>query len=332
MVKKKIKAVGLISGGLDSSLAAKIIKDLEIDVYGVHYMLPWGCGDNPRAAQIAGQLNIPLKIIHLDDNFINIIKNPKHGYGSAINPCVDCRIYNLIKARQYMKEIGAEFVFTGEILGQRPMSQMRESLKKVEKGSGLEGRLLRPLCAKLLDPTIPEKENMVDRERLHAFSGRSRSDLQALGVTFNITNYTPTGGGCLLTDKNFARRINDIFKYGYKNLDEIIALRWGRHFRISEKFKIILGRDDHENTKILEHANPEDYIFETKDAPGPILILKGKNPDGKLLSTAASFVKRYSKFRNSNITVSCWPVSDKPSIQDFCPDSIDEIFLEQTKI
>ena len=329
---KKVKAVSMISGGLDSALATKILIDLGVNVYGLHFILPWGCGDKPRSVGIAEQLKIPLKIIQLNEDFLEIVKNPRHGYGSAINPCVDCRIYNLKKAKKYMKEISADFVATDEILGQRPMSQMRHSLASVEKESGLKGCLLRPLCAKLLDPTDAEKEGKIDREKLHNFSGRSRSNLQQMGRELDIKNYTPTGGGCLLTDRNFARRIKDSFTYGYKNLDEIISLRWGRHVRINKHFKVILGRDEFENDKLVEHAEDDDFILELKDFQGPTAVLKGKSPDDKLLLTAASLVKRYSKFRNIDVVVSFWPIADKNCVRDFCPDAINELFLQKSKI
>ena len=329
---KKVKAVSMISGGLDSALATKILIDLGVNVYGLHFILPWGCGDKPRSVGIAEQLKIPLKIIQLNEDFLEIVKNPRHGYGSAINPCVDCRIYNLKKAKRYMEEIDADFVATGEVLGQRPMSQMRHSLASVEKESGLKGCLLRPLCAKLLDPTDAEKESKIDREKLYSFSGRSRSNLQQMGRELGIKNYTPTGGGCLLTDKNFAKRMKDSFKYGYKNLDEIISLRWGRHIRINEHFKVILGRDEFENDKLVEHAEDDDFILELKDFQGPTAVLKGKNPDDKVLLAAASLVKRYSKFRSIDVAVNCWPAANKNHVRDFCPGEIDELFLQQLKI
>ncbi|MDD3374703.1 MAG: hypothetical protein PHY73_03140 [Candidatus Omnitrophica bacterium] len=326
----RIKTVVLISGGLDSALAAKILIDLGVDVFGIHFVLPWGCGDKPRSVNIAEQLKIPLKIIQLDEDFLDIVKKPQHGYGSAINPCVDCRIYNLKKAKKYMEEIGADFVATGEILGQRPMSQMRRSLKSVEIGSGLENRLLRPLCAKLLDPTDAEKQGKIDREKLHNFSGRSRSGLQKMGENLDIKNYTPTGGGCLLTDRNFARRIKDSFKHGYKNLDEIISLRWGRHFRINEHFKVIVGRDEFENKKLIEHAENDDFIFELKDFEGPTAILKGKNPKNKEFLIAANLVRRYSKYRtNANLVLSFWNSCEPNNIQEVQSTEISEEILSK---
>ncbi len=322
---KQIKAVSMISGGLDSALATKILVDLGVEVYGLHFLLPWGCGDKPRSIDIAAQLKIPLKIIQLNEDFLEIVKKPKHGYGSAINPCVDCRIYNLKKAKAYMEEINADFVFTGEILGQRPMSQLRHSLKCIEEKSGLEGRLLRPLCAKLLDPTIIEKENKIDREKLCSFSGRSRSELQKMGKVLQIKNYTPTGGGCLLTDKNFARRMKDSFKYGYKNLAEIVGLKWGRHFRINKNFKIIIGRDENESNKLIDLAENDDIVFELKDFEGPTVVLKGKNPSEEELLIAANLAKRYSKHRNKdNIVIVSWKSSDKKTIKEILATEIPE--------
>ncbi len=333
-VKEKIStAIGMISGGLDSALATRIIKDLGIEVYGIHFVLPWGCSDEPRAVQIADQLNVPLRIVQLDEKFLAILKNPRHGTGAAMNPCVDCRIYNLSQAKQYMLEIGADFIFTGEILGQRPMSQLRQSLGLVERRSGLQGRLLRPLCAKLLDPTIPEQEGKIDREKLFSFSGRSRSDLRKLAKHYGITNYIPTGGGCLLTDKNFTKRLKDSFQYGYRDLQEIIALKWGRHFRLSPNHKIIVGRDDAENQKIIKNAHLDDLVFVlSNDRPGPVAVLKGRDPSSETINIAASLVKRFSKFQNDDIAVSYWPVQDPSCDKTIQPLAVKEIDLLSLKI
>jgi tRNA-uridine 2-sulfurtransferase len=330
---KKIKSVGMISGGLDSALAAHIIHDLGIEVYGIHFVLPWGCGDEPRALKIAQQLRFPLEIVHLDHGFVELIKEPRHGTGAGMNPCIDCRIYNLIKARQYMMDIQADFIFTGEIIGQRPMSQMRHSLALIEKRSQLTGRLLRPLCAKLLEPTEVELDGKVDRSKLFSFSGRSRADLQRMGRHLGITDYTPTGGGCLLTDKNFSKKLKDSFLYGYDNLDDIINLKWGRHFRLSPNHKAIVGRDECENQKILHQAQDNDLVFSlTGDRPGPIVLLKGNNPDMTIIKSAAFLVKKFSRFNHPDTTISYWPVlriNEKSTIQ---PADVDEKRIMSGKI
>lgn len=290
-----VKAVGLLSGGLDSTLAAKVIRDLGVDIYALYFAMPWGCCDKTKAMETAQNLGINFLVLQLNERYLDIVKEPKHGYGTALNPCVDCRIHMFSRAREYMKNIGADFVFTGEVLGQRPMSQMRHSMAKIEKESGLEGRLLRPLCAQLLEPTIPEQEGLIDRKKLLAISGRSRKDQISLAGQFEITDYLPPAGGCLLTDKNFARRMKDTFEHGYRNFRETIALKWGRHFRISKDFKVIVGRDQDENESLKRYAHPDDLIFEFEDRLGPTVLLKGYHPTELALKTAAGFVQQFSK-------------------------------------
>jgi len=327
-----LKAVGLVSGGLDSSLAVKIIQGLGVDVYGIHFVLPWHSVPNPAVIAIAKQLQFPLEIFHFGEEFLSLVKAPKYGYGKAMNPCTDCHAYQLKKARTYMIKIGADFVFTGEVLGQRPMSQHRHQLQSIEYESGLEGQLLRPLSAKLLDPIIVERQGKIDREKLFSFSGRGRSDLLKLGKEFGIIDFIPTGGGCLLADINFSKRLKDLFQHGYKNLNEIILLSAGRHFRLSEHFKVIVGRNEEENTKISENANPDDMLFQLKDFFGPLAVLQGKDPGKEFIDQAASLVKRFSKFRDTDVDVCFWPKNDEKSIQSVRPVRINEQLMAKIKI
>ncbi|MDP8212949.1 MAG: tRNA 4-thiouridine(8) synthase ThiI [Candidatus Zapsychrus exili] len=295
---KKIKAVGLMSGGMDSIIAAKIIKDLGIEVFAIHFSMPWGCGDKPRAIRSAAEIDVPLKIIELDDNFLEIIKKPSHGVGTAINPCTDCKIYFLKIAKEYMKEIDADFIFTGEVLGQRPMSQVKYRLDLIEKQTELKGYLLRPLSAQLLQPTILEEKGLVDRSKLLSISGRSRKEQIKLATKLNLTEFNQPAGGCLLTDRNFARRLEDAIQYGYGSFKETTILKWGRHFRINKDFKSIIGRNEKENSKLVEHASTHDYIMELKEDVGPTLILKGLNPSENILSICGGIIQRFSKFKD----------------------------------
>jgi tRNA U34 2-thiouridine synthase MnmA/TrmU len=312
---EKVKAVGLISGGLDSALAVRIIKDLGVDVYGLYFSMPWGCCDKDKACQIAEQLKIKFMTMQLDESYLEIVKKPQYGYGTALNPCVDCRVHMFSRARQYMASIHAHFVFTGEVIGQRPMSQMRRSMEIIEKESGLEGRLLRPLCAHLLEPTIPERNGIINRESLLAISGRSRKEQMALAEHYDIRDYLPAAGGCLLTDKNFARRMQDTFTYGYRSFRETISLKWGRHFRISKDFKAIVGRDEEENESLKHCAHTDDLIFEFEDRQGPTLILKGESPPQEILEIAGGLVQRFSK-KNvlPQAEVLYWPKSEESLI------------------
>ena len=312
LLKANVKAVGLISGGLDSTLAAKIIKDLGVEVYGVYFSMPWGCCDKTKAIEAAMNLGIHFIVRQLDERYLEMVKSPRYGYGSALHPCVDCRIHMFSRAGHYMREIGADFIFTGEVLGQRPMSQLRPSLKKIEEGSGLEGRLLRPLCAQLLDPTIPEQEGLIDREKLLKITGRSRKEQLSLADKLNIKDFSPPAGGCLLTDQNFANRMKDIFKHGYRDFRETIALKWGRHFRLNEHFKVILGRDQKENESLIPYAHKDDWIMRLPQNMGPTLILKGYNPTQEIFSIAAGLIQRFSKFKNEiPQPIEYWAVNNK---------------------
>ena len=358
---RQVKAVGLLSGGLDSTLAVKIIKDLGIEIHALYFAMPWGCCNKTKAMEVALKLGIKLVVLQLDERYLEIVEKPKYGYGTALNPCRDCRIHMFSRAQKYMESINADFVFTGEVLGQRPMSQMRESMAIIERGSNLEGRLLRPLCAQLLEATIPEQQGVVDRQKLLALSGRSRKEQINLANQFGITDYLPPAGGCLLTDKNFARRMQDTFKYGYRNFRETIGLKWGRHFRLSENFKAVLGRDEAENESLKAFAHQDDYVMELPDKIGPTLILKGLNPDQESSATtsqlsreaeipwrnqsiyfpirqeifaqAAGLIQRFSRHKGGEpVTVHCWPVKNPNDVREILSNILTEEFIEQIKI
>src|SRR5262245_18019363 len=272
--KRTVKAVGMISGGLDSSLAAKIMKDLGVDVYGVYFSMPWGCCDKTKAMEVAQKIGIKFIVLQLDERYLEIVRKPKFGYGTAMNPCRDCRIHMFSRAGQYMRHIGADFVFTGEVVGHRPMSQMKDSMRIIEEHADLKGRLLRPLCAQLLEPTEIEKAGLIDRDKLLKINGRGRKDQIELAEQLDIT-YNQPAGGCLLTDKLFANRMKDTLEHGYRNFRETIALKWGRHFRWSQDIKIILGRDKDENENLIRFAHPDDTIMQLTNNLGPTAIVKG---------------------------------------------------------
>ncbi len=204
------KAIGLLSGGLDSTLAVKIIIEQGIEVIALNFMSPFcactakSAGCKSEAMKVSKAFGIQIKPVFLGEEYLEMIKNPKHGYGRALNPCVDCRIMMFKKAGQFMKESGASFVFTGEVLGQRPMSQRKDTMRIIEKESGLEGLIVRPLCARLLPETIPEKEGIVDRNQLLRIQGRSRKEQIKMAENLQIQDYPCSAGGCLLTEKGFA--------------------------------------------------------------------------------------------------------------------------------
>lgn len=292
-----VKAVGLLSGGLDSILAVKLICDQNIDVYALHFILPFCPSKSEectkRVKRIAKNLSVPLELFALGKDYIEIIKQPHHGYGKNMNPCIDCRVFTLTKAKQYMEEIGASFVFTGEVLGERPMSQNLRSLQLVEKESCLTGKLLRPLSAKLLKPTIPEKQGLIDREKLLAAQGRSRKTQLNLAQEWGITGYAAPAGGCLLTDASFAVKLKESFAHHEGNIKSIQLLSYGRHFRLPSGSKIVIGRNEKENAVLLKFIAKHDYMLEVIGYPGPIALLK-KSHAPEDIKIAAALCARYS--------------------------------------
>jgi tRNA U34 2-thiouridine synthase MnmA/TrmU len=275
------KAIGLLSGGLDSTLAVKIIIEQGIEVMVLHFVTPFctctrnGCRN--AAKVVAERWGIEIKVIGVKDEYIKLVKNPRFGYGRNMNPCIDCRIYMFSQARRYLEETGADFVFTGEVLGERPMSQNLRAMKIIEKESGLEGRLLRPLCAKHLPPTIVEKRGIVDRDRLLSITGRSRKPQISLAQSLGIDDYPCPAGGCRLTDPNFAKRLKEAFEHNEDSLVDITLLRYGRHFRLASGAKVIVGRNEEENKILESFASENRILLEVKDVKGPIALMYKHN-------------------------------------------------------
>jgi tRNA U34 2-thiouridine synthase MnmA/TrmU len=292
-----MKAIALLSGGLDSILSARLIKEQSIEVVALHFDNHFSaCSENQKEKllnKISKQLGIKFENKILDESYLSIIKNPKYGFGKNLNPCIDCRIYILKKAKEYMEKIEASFVITGEVLGQRPMSQHRKALFNVERESGLEGLILRPLSAKLFPETIPEKKGWVKRNYLLSISGRSRKIQLELANKYKIKNYLWAGGGCLLTDAGFSRRLQDIIKKGQFDLDNIELLKVGRHFRFNPYFKFIVGRNEKENQKLEYLKKENDYLFKPIEQSGPTGLGRGKI-DQSIKELCAKIITRYS--------------------------------------
>jgi tRNA U34 2-thiouridine synthase MnmA/TrmU len=306
----KYKAVGLLSGGLDSALACKLVLDQGFEVHVVYLEMPWGCGKSARMQRIAESFGLPFKIIPLADDYLQILRKPKHGFGSALNPCADCHAYMVRKAAEYMREIQAAFIFTGEVIGQRPMSQRRECLKWVEDEGGIPGRLLRPLSAQLLEPTIPEQEGIVDRSRLLGISGRSRKTQLELAKKYGLEHYSQPGGGCLLTEKIYGARLKDVLARGCNNIAETTILGLGRFFRISDRAYAIVARDDEENEKLIQHALDSDLILRSTEFPGPAAVLCTASPSAAEIAFVAGLVQYFSKMRREGPqVVSGWKKS-----------------------
>lgn len=304
-MEKKRKAIGLLSGGLDSIVAAKIILEQGIEVEALNFVTAFctctSKGSSCLASQkAADQLGIPLKVIDVSEEMLDVIKKPKFGYGSGMNPCLDCRIFVFKKAKEHMLASGADFIFTGEVLGQRPMSQRREAMNTVERESGLRGYLLRPLCAKLFKPTLAEEEGIVDRDKLLSITGRSRKAQITLTKKFNIKDYPCSSGGCLLTDKGFAQRMKDLMKYkpGF-GLPDVLLLKYGRHFRMSPAVKLVVARDEAENFRLAALKNSADIMFHAQEPLGPVSILRG-SAEGEFVGEAASITARYALGKGNN--------------------------------
>ncbi|MBN1405667.1 MAG: tRNA 4-thiouridine(8) synthase ThiI [Candidatus Omnitrophica bacterium] len=293
-----IKAISLLSGGLDSILASRLILNQGIKIEAVNFTSVFYSGSEEQAclpAKTAAQaMGISLKIFDISRELFGIIKNPQHGYGRNINPCIDCHAFMFKKAYEYMKEIGAGFLVTGEVLGERPMSQRKDALELIDRHIGLEGFILRPLSAKLLTPTIPEEKRWVDRDKLLDIKGRSRKPQIELAKEFKITDYPTPAGGCLLTDLGFANRLRDLIKYKQDfSVTDVYFLKIGRHFRLTENIKLVVGRNDRENKRLLYLAQPGDICFRPVSTKGPVAVAKGIL-DSAHISAAASIVARYS--------------------------------------
>ncbi|HET6267520.1 MAG TPA: hypothetical protein VFG11_07370 [Acidobacteriota bacterium] len=311
---EKITAVGLLSGGLDSALATKLILNQGIEVKAVNFYTGFCTTDFRRqvnrkqakgkvyaneSLQTAAHLGIEIEYIDISATYIkDVLMEPKHGFGKAMNPCLDCRGYMLGRARQYMEEHGAHFVFTGEVLGQRPMSQYRKALDIVAQESGLNGLLVRPLSAQLLPATIPEQRGWLDRSKLAGISGRSRREQYRLAEELGVSVFSqPAGGCCSLADRNYGIKLRDYIDHledgKIPTLDDVILLKVGRHFRPSDSLKVVVGRDEVENRFLERYGNNGRLMFTTIDVMGPVSIAEGALGSDEIRITAA-ITARYS--------------------------------------
>jgi len=307
------KAVALFSGGLDSILAVRVLQEQGIEMHAFHMVLDVHAGlpgsHDEALERSAAALGVPLHRDYRPQEYLAMLRDPPHGYGKNLNPCIDCRLFLLRSAAEYMREIGASFLVTGEVVGERPMSQRRDTLRMIEKRSGLTGILLRPLSARLLEPTLPEIEGVVDRERLLGISGRSRKPQMALARRYGITEYPSPAGGCLLTDAGFARRLRDLLDT-QDDVDpsEIHLLKVGRHFRLSGEMRALVGRDHADNEAILSLKRAGDLLLRCADVTGPVTLCRGP-ASGTALRQAAALTARYSKARDqAQVPVHVWDV------------------------
>ncbi len=316
-----IKAVSLISGGLDSLLSTKLLLDQGIHVEGINFFTGFCVEGHTHAIRkkhqdkekrnnalwVAEQLDIKLHIIDVIEEYKDVLLNPKHGYGKTMNPCLDCKGFMVKKAKEWMLKNDFDFIITGEVMGQRPMSQRRDTMPVVQRESGANDLLLRPLCAKHLPPTKPELEGWVDREKLLDFHGRNRKPQMALAKKYGFSDYaTPAGGCCFLTDKNYSDKLVDLWttktdKRDY-TLDDLMMLKVGRHIRPNKRFKLIIAREESEVHFLDGYRNQYANIYPIS-CTGPLALIEGK-PNQEDLKIAAGIVARYSKDKNKdNITV-----------------------------
>jgi len=298
-----MKAIALLSGGLDSTLAARVVMEQGVELEALNLMTVFCTCTHRGATCLASQkavetLGLPLKVLNVSEEYLCVVKGPKHGYGRNMNPCIDCRIFMLKKAKARMEESGAAFIVTGEVLGQRPMSQRKDAMRLIEKEAGVEGFVLRPLSAKVLPATVPEKEGWVDREKLLEVQGRTRKPQMALAEHYGIHDYPCPAGGCLLTDPGFAKRMKDLMTHDSNfSLNDVHLLKMGRHFRFSPEVKLVVGRQEEENQKIETFAQGGDILLKVSGFPGPLSLLRGKL-DGRDLERAAAITAYYSKAKD----------------------------------
>ncbi|MFC1658393.1 tRNA 4-thiouridine(8) synthase ThiI [Candidatus Omnitrophota bacterium] len=286
-----MKAVGLISGGLDSALAVKVIGLQGIEVIGLAFESPFM---HPRIKELAQNLGIQISVFDVSEEHLGLIRNPSFGFGRNMNPCIDCHIFMLKKAKAFMLKQGADFIIAGDVLGQRPMSQNKAALKKIEEESGLEGLLLRPLSARLLPISIPEQKGWVKREGLFDFSGRSRKPQLDLAERLGLAGFTQPAGGCLLTDPAFSKRLSDLVAHQQEfDLDDIGLLKLGRQFRISSQAKLVLGRNQKENQGLTGYLRKGDFLLEPIATPGPTGLLRAKVASQDLLELSAEILAYY---------------------------------------
>lgn len=311
MSKKRGHAIALFSGGLDSALAILLMLRQDIEVTAITFMTHFGCdlgdrsscGSDPYPASEKFGFNV--KLMHLGQKFIDIVENPKHGRGSEMNMCVDCRILMLREAKALMEITKADFIVTGEVLGQRPLSQVKDKIQLVAKQAGLVGKLLRPLSAKLLTPTEPELSGLIDRDQLEAIQGRSRKRQIELANQFGLDDYPTPAGGCLLTDHGYSNRLRDLMAHSDRlTFEDLNLLRVGRHFRLDANTKIMVGRDEKENNQLRGLTRDHHYQVELIDIASPLTLLAG-DPSESNLKLAGAITARYCSAKHDpSVTIS----------------------------
>ena len=326
-----MKAIALLSGGLDSTLAIKVVQEQGIEVEAVNFVFPFCRCDGKEGGKIevevvSEQLNVKVKVIGVLDEYLDMVKHPKYGYGKNLNPCIDCRIMMFQKAKEYMAKTGARFIITGEVLGQRPMSQNRQSIALIEKKSEMEGLVVRPLSAKLFEPTIPEKQGWLDREKLLGIQGRSRKEQLSWVKKYDISGYACPAGGCLLTDPQVSKRLRDLMDSGMLTLDSINLITYGRYLNLSKNFKLIVGRNEKDNTSLMKYVKDGDLVIQAK-IKGPTAVGRGKLETADL-ANALGIVAYYCQQDSSTIPVEYRVVPDGFKVEEVQNNFTEEMVLQ----
>jgi len=340
--EKQPRAVALVSGGLDSMLAVRLVQEQGVHVEGINFYTGFCVEGHTQAIRrqeqerpkrnnalwVAEQLGIKLHIIEVIDEYKDVVLNPKHGYGAHLNPCLDCKGFMVRKAHEWMQAHDFDFIITGEVVGQRPMSQRRDTMPVVARESGAFERLLRPLSAKLLPETLPEREGWVDREGLLGLSGRSRKPQIALAAAWGFEDYAqPAGGCCFLTHEHYSHKLADLWQARGErdyDLDDIMLLKVGRHLRPRPGFKLIVGRDEGENNFLRGYRRQYDHMT-TLDVAGPLVMLDGELGEQDL-ELAARITARFGKGRDSaTVKVTFESASGDSRVFEVAPLSSDEI-------
>jgi tRNA U34 2-thiouridine synthase MnmA/TrmU len=330
---KNPKAIALFSGGLDSILAVKLMLEQGVDIHALTFITPFSeftkLGRNIPARAFAGALDIPISVKFLGTEFMKMVQHPAHGYGKQMNPCIDCRIMLMQHARLFMEQVNADFIITGEVVGERPMTQNKQAMKLIEKSAGLEGLLVRPLSGKLLEPTIPEQKGLIRREHMLEIGGRSRKPQMALAREFGIEDYPTPAGGCLLTDPAFSKKLSDALKHGEHTLRDMAMLSFGRHFRLPSGAKLVVGRNERENRKILASQTESSFCFDAHDIPSPIVLIQKLMSEADI-ATAAAICLRYSDSESDERTVDYWKWGEEK--ESFVARKIKETELDALRV